>query len=104
MTDWKSTASGILTGLIGTFTAIMTFQVPTALLNPQQTRTWLYVVAGCNLASIIGTVWVHIITQNADADAVALALKTGAAIAPSGEAVTPTAATLATTPPKEAIQ
>ena len=77
MHDWKSTVSGILTGLIGTFTSIMAFQVPTAMLNPQQTRVWLYIVVGCTLGSIIGKVWLGLITKNADATAVSHAINLG---------------------------
>jgi hypothetical protein len=78
MHDWKSTASGILTGLIGTLTSIMSFQVPMDLLNPQQTRAWLYITVGCNLAAIIGKVWLGLITKNADASAVAGAINNAA--------------------------
>lgn len=49
----KTTAAGILSALIGVLTSIMTFQVPAALLNPQASRTWLYIVTACNLGTII---------------------------------------------------
>lgn len=77
MHDWKSTVGGFLSGLIGTLTSVMTFQVPAALLNPAQAHTWLYVTVGCNLASIIGKVWLGIITKNADAQAVSNAINSG---------------------------
>lgn len=96
MSDWKSTASGVLSGLIGTLTSVMTFQVPTALLNPQQAHTWLYIVVGCNLASIIGKVWLGVITKNADAGAAAEALNQLAA--KPGTGVPFTATDLAATP------
>jgi cyanate permease len=92
MKDWKSTVSSILTGLIGTFSTIAAFQVPAAMLNPQQTRVWLYVVVVCNLAAIIGKVWVGILTNNADAAAVAKAMN-----APP-DAPAPTSASLSATP------
>lgn len=96
MKDWKSTVSGILTGLIGTLSSIMAFQVPAALLNPQQARTWLYVTVGCNLGAIIAKVWLGVITNNADAGAAALALNQLAASPGTG---TPfVAADLAETP------
>ena len=94
--DWKSTASGILTGLIGTFSSIMSFQVPMALLNPNQAKTWLYITVGCNMAAIVLKVWLGIITKNADASAAALALNQLAA-AP-GTGVPFTTNDLATTP------
>ena len=59
----KHTLAGILTGLIGTFTSIMTFQVPMALLNPQQSKTWLWVTVGCNLAAIVLRGWVGVLIQ-----------------------------------------
>ena len=86
--DWKSTVSGILSGLIGTFTSIMTFQVPSAMLNLQQTRIWLYIVVGCNLGSIIGKVWLGIITNNANAAAVAKQINNAALLGPSATPVT----------------
>jgi hypothetical protein len=92
MSDWKSTAAGVLSGLIGTLTAIMTFQVPSALLNPAQAHTWLWITVGCNLASIIGRVWVGILTNNADAAAAAKAINAPANAPPA------TAASLAATP------
>lgn len=96
MNDWKSTASSIITGLLATFGGIMTFQVPMVLLNPQQTKMWLYIVAGCQLATIIGKVWLGIITKNADASAAALALNQLASAPGTGTPFTP--ADLATTP------
>jgi len=99
MTDWKSTVSGILSGLIGTLTSVMTFQVPSALLNPTQAHTWLWITVGCNLAAIIAKVWVGVITQNADARAVANAFNPPPATpAVPAAPVPPTAASLAATP------
>ena len=69
MNHWKSTVAGVLSGLLGTFTTIATFQVPMALMNPQQSRTWLYVTLGCNLATAIGRVWIGVL-QNDAPDAV----------------------------------
>lgn len=95
MTDWKSTASGILGGLIGTFNGLLAFQIPLALLNPQTTRTWLWITVGCNIGLIVAKVWLGIITKNASADAVAKALNAPASAPPV------TAATLSN-PPVEA--
>ena len=65
MNHWKSTAAGILSGLIGTFTTIAAFQVPAAMLNPQQSRMWLYVTLGCNLISGVARVWVGLLQNDA---------------------------------------
>ena len=61
----KTTVSGILTGAIGTCSAIMSYQVPVALMNPNQQHTWLYVTAGANLLSIVLKVWLGVIQQDA---------------------------------------
>ena len=61
----KQTISAILTGLIGTFSSVMTFTVPQALLNPNQAHTWLWINAGANLASIILKVWLGVVTGDA---------------------------------------
>lgn len=96
MSDWKSTVAGILSGLIGTLTALMTFQVPSALLSPQQAHTWLWITVGCNLGAIVGRVWIGILTQNVSAPAVANALNQLAAAPGTGTPFTP--ADLTTTP------
>lgn len=98
MHDWKSTVGGILSGLIGTLTSVMTFQVPTALLNPQQAHTWLYIVVGCNLGAIIGKVWLGIITKNADAEAVAKAINQVADIGPGATPSTAASLTASVAP------
>ena len=67
MTHWKTTVEGILAGLIGTLTGVMTFQVPAALLTPQGTHTWLWITVGCNLGCIIGRVWLGILQNDAPA-------------------------------------
>lgn len=61
----KSTLAGILTGLIGTFTSVLGFQIPVALLNPQQTHTWLWITTGANLTVIILKVWLAVVTNDA---------------------------------------
>lgn len=63
----KSTASGILTGMIGTFSAIMTFQVPSAMLTPQASHLWLYITTGANAATIILKVWLGVLENDAPA-------------------------------------
>jgi hypothetical protein len=97
MHDWKSTISGILTGLIGTLSSLMSYQVPAALLTPEQTHTWLWISVFCNLGCIIGKVWLGIITKNADAQSVANAINNVADIGPG--AVPSTAASLTAPPP-----
>jgi hypothetical protein len=82
MHDWKSTAAAILSGLIGTFTSIMTLQVPAALLTPEQTHRWMWTVVICNAGAIIARVWVGIITKNADASQVASAINNAGTGAP----------------------
>ena len=96
MKDWKSTVAAILSGLIGTFTSIMTIQVPAALMNPGNTRIWLWIVVVCNAGAIIGRVWVGILTNNSDATAVASAINNAAQCGASASPVTP--ASIATTP------
>ena len=61
----KSTLAGVLTGLIGTFSSILGFQVPMALLNPQQTHVWLWLTTGANLLVIILKVWLGVVTNDA---------------------------------------
>ena len=46
----KTTLNGILALLITILTALMTYQVPTALLTPQASHTWLVITAVANLA------------------------------------------------------
>ena len=54
-----------------------------ALLNPQQAHTWLYIVVGCNLASIVGKVWLGIITNIPDPKTVADAINNAAQCGPA---------------------
>jgi hypothetical protein len=49
----KSTIEGIVGALIAVFTAILAFQVPSALLTPQATHIWLWVTTGITLALAI---------------------------------------------------
>lgn len=90
--DWKSTVSGILTGLIGTFNGLLALQIPLALLSPQTTRMWLWITLGCNVGVIVGKVWLGVVTKNADAAAVAQAMNAPPSAPP------PTAASLSATP------
>lgn len=47
----KSTINGVLALLLAIFGAVLTYQVPTALLNPQVSHAWLWVTASLTLAS-----------------------------------------------------
>lgn len=95
MKDWKSTASGILSFLIATFTTVTAFLAPYILAAPASTPALLSKIsAGCTLGTALALGWVKLITNNADAGAVAAAL----AAPPTSPAATPTAATLATSP------
>lgn len=98
MKDWKSTAAGILTFLIATFTTVTAFLAPYIPAAPAGTQALLAKIsAGCTLGTALALVYVKIITNNADATAVALALAAAAA-QPKSAAATPSAATLSTTP------
>ena len=45
-----TTINGFLALLITILTAVLSYQVPTALLSPQASRTWLYITAVCTFA------------------------------------------------------
>ena len=53
--------------MIGTFSAIMTFQVPSAMLTPQASHLWLYITTGANAATIILKVWLGVLENDAPA-------------------------------------
>jgi hypothetical protein len=101
MTDWKSTASGILSFLITTFTVLSAFLVAgnindgTSSVGSLHVSTW--VVVGVNVALALCRAWIGLITTNADAGAVAKAI---APLVPSTPvmAASPTTVTV-TTPP-----
>lgn len=87
MHDWKSTWSAILTGLIGTFSSILAFQIPAALVTPQQAHLWLWITVACNFGTIIAKVWLGVITKNADASATAAAINNAAQCGPGASPV-----------------
>jgi hypothetical protein len=110
--DWKSTASGVLSFLITTLTTISAFLVAGninsggASTSSIHVSTW--VVVGVNAGLALCRAWVGLITTNADAGAVAKVL---APLVPSTPVMTstpmtttvttpsiPTAASLAATP------
>lgn len=101
MKDWKSTVAAILSGIIGTLTGIMTYQVPAALLTPAQAHTWLWLTVVCNIVAISLRVWVGVLTNNADATAVAGAINNVAQAGPAAAPVTPEAISKA--PSKTAV-
>jgi hypothetical protein len=47
----KTTLNGILALLITILSSILSYQIPTALLNPQASRMWLIVTAVCTFLS-----------------------------------------------------
>lgn len=105
--DWKSSASGILTFLVTTLTTLSAFLVA-GNINDSGTgassihvSTW--VVVGINAALALCRAWIGLITTNADAGAVAVALAplVPPTPSPAGTLATvqlPTATTLAATP------
>ena len=95
MHDWKSTAAGILSFLIATFTTITAFLAPYMMTAPAGEAALLAKVsAGCTLGVALARTYVGLITKNADAGAVAVALQ-----APTGSAASvPSVAVLTATP------
>jgi hypothetical protein len=103
MKDWKSTAAGILSFLITTLTTLSGFLVAGNLIGGGTSAASIHVstwiVIGVNVALALCRAWVGLITQNADAGAVAQALAV-----PAGVTVpVPTAATLASAPTTKAV-
>jgi len=49
----KTTVNGILAAILAILGALLSYQVPVALLSPQASRTWLYITAGATLLSAI---------------------------------------------------
>jgi hypothetical protein len=83
MHDWKSTASAVLTGMIGTCTTVTAFLAPYLMTAPHGVAARLSLVsAGCTLLALILKVWVGVITKNADAGAVAAAINNAAQAGP----------------------
>lgn len=73
--DWKSTAAGVLSGIVGTATTVTAFLSPYLISSPASTQAKLtYVSAACTLLALVGRVWIGVITQNASAPAVAAVL------------------------------
>ena len=102
MTDWKSTASGILSFLAITFTIVTTFLASYMATAPSSEQALLAKIsAGLALGTALARGWIGVITQNADAGAVAAAInKTPTTpVTPTAPAI-PTAQSLAATPPK----
>lgn len=116
LTDWKSTASGILSFLVTTLTTLSGFLVAGNLItsgsgpNVASIHVATWVTIGVNVALALCRGWIGLITTNADAGAVAKVLAplvptTPVVIpAPMSTIITtppvPTAASLAATPPK----
>jgi hypothetical protein len=65
MKNWKTTVNGILALLITVLTAVLSYQVPTALLTPQASRAWLWVTAICTLVCAIARAVVGFLQNDA---------------------------------------
>jgi hypothetical protein len=63
--NWKTTANGILSFLITTLTTLTAFQIPAAMLNPEQTHYLLWFTIGANLVVALCRVWVGMIQTDA---------------------------------------
>jgi hypothetical protein len=98
MKDWKSTAAGILSFLITTLTTLNGFLVAGNMVAGGVSVASIHVLTwatiGINVALALCRGWIGLITTNADAGAVAMALQ-----APIGTiAAQPSTSTLAATP------
>jgi hypothetical protein len=60
----KTTINGVLAFLIATFTSILGFQIPSAMLSPGANHIWLYVTLACNFAVALMRVWVGLLQND----------------------------------------
>lgn len=63
--NWKSTAAGILSFGIATLTTLLAYQIPMAILNPGQTKMYLYFTIIGNVILALFRAWIGLITQDA---------------------------------------
>lgn len=61
----KTTINGILAFLIATFSTVLAFQVPAAMLSPGQSHTWLWVTLVGNGVVALLRVWVGLLQNDA---------------------------------------
>lgn len=64
MSNWKTTAAGILSFLIATLTTLTAFQVPSAMI-PGSDRTWMYATVAMNLLLALCRVWIGLLQHDA---------------------------------------